>query len=322
MSELLVVSCSPHIHASVTTNRTMLRVVLALLPAFACSVYAFGIGALIVSAIAITGCVVSEFIIARYIMGRQAPFVSSSALLTGFLLALNLPSNLPVWIVLIGSVVAIGIGKMAFGGLGCNVFNPALVGRVFLLLSFPQQMTTWPLPLVNRLRYTDAITGATPLSPDAISGASPHAQPIEPVTDWFDELIGSTGGSLGEVGALALIIGGIYLIATRTISWHIPVTILATVALFALCIDSNPALEILEGGLLLGAIFMATDYVTSPMSHSGMIFYGIMIGAITIIIRHWGAYPEGVSFAILLMNGATPLINRYMKPKKNFLREP
>ncbi len=322
MSTLLVTSGSPHIYAADTTNRTMLRVVIALMPALACALYAFGIGALIVTAVATVGCVVAEFIIARYVMGRQAPFVSSSALLTGLLLGFNLPSNIPVWIVLIGSLVAIGIGKMAFGGLGCNIFNPALVGRVFLLLSFPQQMTTWPLPLVNRLRYTDAVTGATALSADAVTGATPHAQHVEPAINWLDELIGATGGSLGEVGAAALIIGGIYLIVTRTITWHIPVSILATAAIFSLCLGNNPALEILEGGLLLGAIFMATDYVTSPMSHRGMILYGVMIGAITIIIRQWGAYPEGVSFAILLMNGATPLINRYMKPKKTGERKP
>lgn len=314
MSELLVVTGSPHIHTRDTTERAFWRVTAALLPPFACALYAFGIGALIVTALAATGCVVTEFIIARYLMGRQAPFVSTSALLTGILLAFNLPSNLPAWIVLIGSAVSIGIGKMAFGGLGCNIFNPALVGRVFLLLSFPQQMTSWPLPIVNRIRYADAVTGATSLS-ETGEGASR-------AIDWAGELMGATGGSIGEISAIALIIGGIYLILSKTITWHIPVSILAAVAVMSLCIGSNPAVEILEGGLLLGAIFMATDYVTSPMSHRGMIFYGIMIGAITVIIRHWGAYPEGVSFAILLMNGATPLINRYMKPKKTGERRP
>lgn len=314
MSELLVVTGSPHIHTRDTTERAFWRVTAALLPTFACALYAFGIGALIVTALAATGCVVTEFIIARYLMGRQAPFVSTSALLTGILLAFNLPSNLPPWIVLIGSAVAIGIGKMAFGGLGCNIFNPALVGRVFLLLSFPQQMTSWPLPIVNRIRYADAVTGATSLSETG--------EGVSRAIDWAGELMGATGGSIGEIGAIALIIGGIYLILSKTITWHIPVSILAAVAVMSLCIGSNPAVEILEGGLLLGAIFMATDYVTSPMSHKGMIFYGIMIGAITVIIRHWGAYPEGVSFAILLMNGATPLINRYMKPKKTGERRP
>lgn len=304
MRELLVISGSPHIHTSDSTERIMWRVILALMPALACALYSFGLGALIVTLTAVVGCVVSEFLIARVLMHRQAPYVSVSAVLTGLLLAFNLPSNLPVWIVLIGCLVAIGIGKMAFGGLGCNVFNPALVGRVFMLLSFPQQMTTWPLPEVNRLRYADAITGATSLSQTSDT------------MEWANEMVGTTGGSLGEVAAIALVIGGVYLIWRKVITWHVPVAIMAVVAVMAVLIGSNPLVEILGGGLLLGAIFMATDYVTSPMSRSGMLLYGALIGLITMIIRHWGAYPEGVSFAILLMNGVTPLINRYMKPKK------
>lgn len=304
MRELLVISGSPHIHTSDSTERIMWRVILALMPVLACALYSFGLGALIVTLTAVVGCVVSEFLIARVLMRRQAPYVSVSAVLTGLLLAFNLPSNLPVWIVLIGCLVAIGIGKMAFGGLGCNVFNPALVGRVFMLLSFPQQMTTWPLPEVNRLRYADAITGATSLSQTSDT------------MEWANEMVGTTGGSLGEVAAIALVIGGVYLIWRKVITWHIPVAIMAVVAVMAVLIGSNPLVEILGGGLLLGAIFMATDYVTSPMSRSGMLLYGALIGLITMIIRHWGAYPEGVSFAILLMNGVTPLINRYMKPKK------
>lgn len=200
MSRLLVISESPHIHTGDTTQRIMWRVLLALVPAFLCAVYSFGIGALIVTATAMAGCVVTEFVIARYMLGRRAPFVSVPAMLTGVLLAFNLPSNLPVWIVLIGSVVAIGVGKMSFGGLGCNIFNPALVGRVFLLLSFPQQMTTWPLPIVNRMRYADALTGATSLTQakEGVAGA----------VDWAGEAIGATGGSLGEVAGFALIAGG------------------------------------------------------------------------------------------------------------------
>ena len=233
-----------------------------------------------------------------------------SAVLTGLLLALNLPSNLPVWTVLIGCVIAIGIGKMTFGGLGCNIFNPALVGRVFLLLSFPVQMTTWPLPMENRMNYLDATTGATTLGQlkmDQITGAD---------VDLLNQALGFTGGSMGEIGAIALLIGFVYLLCTRVITWHIPVAILATVALFSLCIGANVGVQLLTGGLMLGAIFMATDYVTSPMSHAGMIIYGVMIGIITVVIRQWGAYPEGVSFAILIMNGVTPLINRYVKPRK------
>ena len=212
--------------------------------------------------------------------------------------------------VLIGCVVAIGIGKMTFGGLGCNIFNPALVGRVFLLLSFPVAMTTWPEPIVNRMAYTDATTGATILGQLKQNLITPDQ------INLLDAALGNMGGSMGEVGAIALLLGFAYLLCFRVITWHIPVAIIGTAALFSLCIGAPVGVEILSGGMLLGAIFMATDYVTSPMSRSGMLLYGAMIGIITIIIRQLGAYPEGMSFAILIMNGVTPLINRYMKPRK------
>ncbi|NBH91455.1 RnfABCDGE type electron transport complex subunit D [Duncaniella muris] len=310
MSQLITISPSPHAHTPVTVRRLMLNVIVALLPAVALALYCFGLGAAVVIATSIAGCVVVEYLISRYMLGEKPSISNLSAVLTGLLLALNLPSNLPIWTVLIGCVIAIGIGKMTFGGLGCNIFNPALVGRVFLLLSFPVQMTTWPLPMENRMAYLDATTGATTLGQlkmDQISGAD---------VDILTHALGFTGGSMGEMGAIALLIGFIYLLCTRTITWHIPVSILATVALFSLCIGVNPGVQLVTGGLMLGAIFMATDYVTSPMSHSGMILYGVMIGIITVVIRQWGAYPEGVSFAILIMNGLTPLINRYLKPRK------
>ena len=310
MSQLITISPSPHAHTPVTVRRLMLNVIVALLPAVALALYCFGLGAAVVIATSIAGCVVVEYLISRYMLGEKPSIGNLSAVLTGLLLALNLPSNLPIWTVLIGCVIAIGIGKMTFGGLGCNIFNPALVGRVFLLLSFPVQMTTWPLPMENRMAYLDATTGATTLGQlkmDQISGAD---------VDILTHALGFTGGSMGEMGAIALLIGFIYLLCTRTITWHIPVSILATVALFSLCIGVNPGVQLVTGGLMLGAIFMATDYVTSPMSHSGMILYGVMIGIITVVIRQWGAYPEGVSFAILIMNGVTPLINRYVKPRK------
>jgi len=288
MSQLITISPSPHAHTPVTVRRLMLNVIVALLPAVALALYCFGLGAAVVIATSIAGCVVVEYLISRYMLGEKPSIGNLSAVLTGLLLALNLPSNLPIWTVLIGCVIAIGIGKMTFGGLGCNIFNPALVGRVFLLLSFPVQMTTWPLPMENRM-----------------------ASLMFKLTVEVDMC-----GSMGEMGAIALLIGFIYLLCTRTITWHIPVSILATVALFSLCIGVNPGVQLVTGGLMLGAIFMATDYVTSPMSHSGMILYGVMIGIITVVIRQWGAYPEGVSFAILIMNGLTPLINRYLKPRK------
>lgn len=288
----------------------MTNVIVALIPAVALALYCFGIGAAIVIVTAIAGCVVTEYLITRYMLGQKASIGNMSAVLTGLLLALNLPSNLPIWTVLIGCVIAIGIGKMTFGGLGCNIFNPALVGRVFLLLSFPVQMTTWPLPIENRMNYLDATTGATTL------GELKQGIIASGDVNLLDQAIGFTGGSMGEIGAIALLIGFIYLLATRTITWHIPVAIIATVAIFSALIGVNVGVQLLTGGLLLGAIFMATDYVTSPMSHAGMIIYGVMIGLITVIIRQWGAYPEGMSFAILIMNGVTPLINRYVKPRK------
>lgn len=274
------------------------------------ALYYFGLGAAIVIVTSIVGCVAVEYLITRFMLGQKPSIGNLSAVLTGLLLALNLPSNLPVWMILIGCVVAIGIGKMTFGGLGCNIFNPALVGRVFLLLSFPVAMTTWPLPEVNRMAYTDATTGATVLS--QIKMGVIDASDVNLV----NSLLGNMGGSLGEVGAIALLIGFVYLLVFKVISWHIPVSILLTVAVFSWLIGAPVGVELLSGGLLLGAIFMATDYVTSPMCHSGMVVYGVMIGLITIIIRQWGAYPEGMSFAILIMNGVTPLINRYIKPRK------
>lgn len=309
MDRLLIISPSPHIHTSRTTGSLMWRVTAALIPALACSIWIFGIGAAIVTATSIIACVITEYLINRYMLRRPSTIANGSAILTGLLLALNLPSNLPGWIVVIGAVVAIGIGKMAFGGLGCNIFNPAITGRVFLLLSFPAQMTSWPLPGENAWHYLDATTGATVLGAMK-TGTSPTD------IDLWQSAIGMTGGSLGEVSAIALVLGGIYLLATRVISWHIPVSILVTATLLTLCAGGDVALQLLSGGLLLGAIFMATDYVTSPMTHAGMLIYGVGIGAITVIIRQWGSYPEGMSFAILIMNGLTPLINRYVKPRR------
>lgn len=288
----------------------MWQVMVALIPALVCALYFFGIGAAIVIVTSILGCIATEYLITRYLFGAKPTIANGSAILTGLLLAFNLPSNLPVWIVLIGAVVAIGIGKMPFGGLGCNIFNPALVGRVFLLISFPAQMTTWPLPYENTWNYVDATTGATILGAMKLGELSPEG------VDLWAKAVGYAGGSLGEVGAVALLLGLAYMLIRRIISWHIPVSIILTVAIFSWAVGANPLVQVMSGGLLLGAIFMATDYVTSPMCHRGMLVYGVMIGVITVVIRQWGAYPEGVSFAILIMNGFTPLINRYIKPRR------
>ncbi len=324
----LTVSPAPHIHGRLSASQCMYSVIIALLPAFAVSLYFFGVGALIVTLTSILSCVVVEYLIQKFLLKVKPTIGDGSAILTGLLLGFNLPSNLPVWIVIIGSIAAIGITKMAFGGLGNNLFNPALVGRVFLLISFPTYMTQWPVPSTSRWSYTDAETGATLLSKLKEEGSQWVNQ-----VNISDLWIGNQGGSLGEVGAIALLIGFAFLLYRRIISWHIPVSILATVFVFSFALGLGEELsaqasgawqhafdfaliQLLSGGLLLGAIYMATDYVTSPMTSRGMIIYGIGIGVLTVVIRQWGGYPEGVSFAILIMNAFTPLINNYVKPKR------
>lgn len=314
MENSLYVSPSPHIHGGDSISKNMYGVLIALIPAFLVSLYSFGLGALIVTATSVLACVIFEYLIQRFLMKKEPTLCDGSAILTGVLLAFNVPSNLPIWIILIGALAAIGIGKMSFGGLGNNIFNPALVGRVFLLISFPAQMTTWPVPDVFPMTYTDAETGATILS-------SLH-EGVANLPSTLDMLIGSIGGSLGEVSAIALLLGFAFLLWKKIITWHIPVAILATVFVFTgilylinPTVYVNPFIHLLSGGLLLGSIFMATDYVTSPMSKNGMIVYGIGIGLLTSVIRIFGSYPEGMSFAILIMNAFTPLINSYIKPK-------
>ena len=322
----LIISSPPHLHSGDSVAKNMYRVIIALIPAYLVSIFYFGLGALFVSATAIISCIAFEYIIQRFVMKRKPTIYDGSALLTGLLLAFNLPSNLPLWIVVIGAFVA--IAKMSFGGLGNNPFNPALVGRVFLLISFPAQMTVWPKPTVANFNiqtlfssgqysqeYLDSFTGATPLAMVKYHFGK--------VPDFFDMLIGNMGGSLGEVSAIALLIGGAFLLIKRIITWHIPVAVIGSTLLFTGILHlinptmyASPTIHLLTGGLLLGAIFMATDYATSPMSRTGMLIYGVGIGIITVVIRVWGVYPEGISFAILIMNAFTPLINIYFKPKR------
>lgn len=323
----LLISPSPHIHSGDSIEKNMYGVLIALIPAFICSVVFFGMGAIIVTLTSVIACLFFEYVIQKFILKRQPTIWDGSALITGVLLAFNVPSNLPVWIIIIGALVAIGIGKMSFGGLGCNIFNPALVGRVFLLISFPVQMTTWPLAQGFNSSYVDAATGATPLSllkAAVKSGESVNSYLTgEGFVGYGNMLLGNMGGSLGEVAAFALLIGFAYMLVRKIITWHIPVTIFLTVFIFSGILNvcdpeqfANPLFHLLSGGLMLGAIFMATDYVTSPMSHKGMIIYGAGIGVLTVLIRQFGAYPEGMSFAILIMNAFTPLINRYCKPAR------
>ena len=313
MDTKLIISPSPHIHGGDSISKNMYGVLIALVPAFLVSLYCFGLGALVVTLVSVASCVVFEYLIQKYLFKREPTITDGSAILTGVLLAFNLPSNLPAWIVILGALFAIGVGKMSFGGLGNNIFNPALVGRVFLLISFPAQMTTWPVAGVFPLTYTDAQTGATTLSlihfSKDIAGVAPSA-------------IGLTGGSLGEVSELALLLGFAFLLYRRIITWHIPVAVVGTVAVFTTILYLfnptelyNPLIHLTSGGLMLGAVFMATDYVTSPMTKRGSLIYGVGIGLLTVLIRIFGSYPEGMSFSILIMNGLTPLINTYIKPK-------
>lgn len=323
----LIVSPAPHAHSGDSVRKNMLLVIAALLPAYVVSVIEFGWGTLITTAISVAACVAFEWLIAKFILKQKPTICDCSAILTGLLLAFNLPSNLPWWIVIIGALVAIGVGKMTFGGLGQNPFNPALVGRVFLLISFPVQMTTWPRPLGFSGSYIDAETGATPLALLKHGLKSGDGSVFSQLPGLWDAFTGVMGGSLGEVCAIALLVGGIFLICTKVITWHIPVSILATVALFAavtgwcgalpegLTTAQYVAMTLCTGGIMLGAFFMATDYVTSPMTGWGKIIFGIGIGIIVMVIRTWGAYPEGMSFAILIMNACVPLLN-HIRPKR------
>jgi electron transport complex protein RnfD len=325
MNNLLNVSPSPHQQSPASTRKLMYGVVIALLPALAASVYYFGMGAIIVTLTSVLSCVAVEYLIQKFILKTKPSISDGSAIVTGLLLAFNVPSNLPVLIIVIGAIVAIGIAKMTFGGLGSNPFNPALVGRVFLLISFPVRMTSWPVPSGFHTSYTDAVTGATPLGmlSEGVKNGEAVSAIMDKIPSHMQMFYGRMGGSMGEVAALALIIGGIFLLWRKIITWHVPVSILLTVTLFTgimWLIDptkyADPVFHLLTGGLMLGAIFMATDYVTSPMTHKGMIIYGVGIGVITVLIRNWGAYPEGVSFAILIMNAFVPLLNMYIKPRR------
>ena len=318
------ISPSPHVHGGDSIEKNMYGVLIALVPTFIFSIVFFGLGAILVTLTSVAACLVFEYVIQKYLMKQRPTIGDGSAIITGVLLAFNLPSSLPLWIVVIGALVAIGIGKMSFGGLGNNIFNPALVGRVFLLISFPVQMTTWPVP--NGFATADAVTGATPLAlvKEAVKNGQAVGDTLSSVGITTSNLIlGNIGGSLGEVAAIGLLLGFAYMLIRKIISWHIPVAIFATVIVFSGILNladpaqfAGPVFHLFTGGLMLGAIFMATDYVTSPMTHKGMLIYGVGIGLLTVIIRVFGAYPEGMSFAILIMNGFTPLINRYCKPRR------
>ncbi|MBQ6911364.1 MAG: RnfABCDGE type electron transport complex subunit D [Bacteroidales bacterium] len=321
MSKLLV-SPSPHIHSKDSTRSLMLDVVIALIPAVICSVVFYGWQELLVLGVSVASCVLLEWAITKYMLKAPSTIGDLSAVITGILLALNVPYTTPWWVIFIGAVVAIGVAKMTFGGIGQNIWNPALVGRVFLLVSFPTYMTTWSAP--KGLFGADAVSGATPLG--AIQEGLMQGSTVQELTaayDYKDLLFANLGGSAGEVCALALLAGFVYLCCRKVIKPWITLSILCTVAVTSLIFwginparFTDPLFNLLTGGLILGACFMATDYVTSPMSVKGGIVFGIGIGFLTMMIRYFGSYPEGVSFAILIMNSVVPLLNMWFKQKK------
>ena len=320
----LLVSPSPHTHGKESTQSIMRDVLIALAPAMLVSILSSGWSALMLILVGAAACVLTEFLIQKYLLKRPVTVSDLSAVVTGCLLALNLPPNSPWWLIVIGSVVAIGVAKMTFGGLGQNIFNPALVGRVFLLVSFPVLMTTWD-DSGSMFGLVDAFSGATPLG--AVKEGLKNGMTLSELTadnlTFSQQFFFNMGGSAGEFSAVARILGFIYLLCRRVIKATIPVTILCTVfvvsGIFWLADPerfTNPVFNLFTGGLLLGAIFMATDYVTSPMTTKGQIIFGIGIGLITVFVRYFGSYPEGVSFAILIMNCTVPLLNKYCKPRR------
>lgn len=300
----------------------MYRVILALIPALLWSVFVFGLDAVRVTLIAVVACVAIEYLLQRFVLKVTPTVNDGSAALTGLLLAFNVPASIPWWIIVMGSLFSIAIAKVSFGGLGANIFNPALAGRVFMLISFPVQMTSWP---VGRGAAPDAVTAATPLGllKEGIVGGQPLSQIQGSLPETMDLFLGTMGGSLGEISALLLLAGGIYLLFRKIITWHIPVSILVAMlvysGIFRLISPEkymDPLFHILAGGAILGAVYMATDMVTSPMNRKAQLIYGAGIGIITMTIRLFGAYPEGISFAILIMNAFTPLLNNMIKPKR------
>lgn len=324
---MLTISGSPHVHSQYTTKRIMWSVNLALVPSLLVAIASFGLNAILVALVSVVTCVLCEWLIEKFIMHRPSTITDGSAVVTGLLLAFNVPATPQmIGIVAIGAVIAIGVAKMTFGGLGRNPFNPALVGRVFMLISFPVQMTTWPTLGKWFPMTMDTTTGATPLGliklgRDAVAEGQTLNEAIDLPSVW-DMILGHIGGSMGEISVIAILIGGIFLLATRIISWHIPVSFLLSAFVLSgilWLVDPtmyiDPVSSILTGGIMLGAWFMATDMVTSPITKSGQLIFGCGCGLLTIVIRNWGLYPEGVSFAILLMNAVTPLINRYTRPK-------
>jgi len=312
----LIVSVSPHVRSDESVSRIMWTVSAALLPAFAASLYFFGLRSLLVQVLTILSCVGFEALTQRWV-GKPVTVSDGSAVLTGLLLGFNLPANIPLYIPVVGSLVAITITKHLFGGLGYNIFNPALIGRAFVLISWPRHMTTWMAP-VNSVTSMDVVTQATPLNVVKLDGMDKLLEQFGgSSTELYKSLLtGGVSGSLGETSALLILVGGLFLLFRGYITWHIPVSFIGTVFLVALVVPGvDPVFHLLSGGLMLGAFFMATDYVTGPAIRSAQVVFGVCCGLLTMLIRLKGGYPEGVMFAILLMNCFAPLIDRGMRAK-------
>jgi len=295
-NEKLIITPSPHIKDDTSLDEIMWSVIKALIPAMLAAVYYYRSRAILLILGSVIGAVLTEYIFQK-IRGKKIAISNGSAILTGVLLALIVPPSLPIWTVIVGSAVAIGLGKQVFGGLGYNPFNPALVGRAFLVAAYPVLMTTWTF---------DGETTATPLNLMKAQGVA---------TDYWDLFIGHIGGSLGETSALAILLGAAYLIYKGYINWRIPVGILGTVVVLTAVFGHDPIFHLFSGGLMIGAFFMATDMVTSPVTKKGRWIFGFGVGLLVVLIRLWGGYPEGVMYAILLMNTGVPLIDRYTKPR-------
>ncbi|MFC1806919.1 RnfABCDGE type electron transport complex subunit D [Candidatus Omnitrophota bacterium] len=310
MSDLMNVTTSPHIHSGESVKKIMWLVFCSLVPAGLWSIYSFGVRALYLIAASILTCVLTEGLILK-LRKKPVTITDGSAALTGLLLAYNVTPALPIWIICLGAVFSIAIAKQTFGGLGRNIFNPALAGRAFLMASWPSQMATF----TNSRWMSDSVTQATPLS------NLKHDFGFS-IPSYLDLFIGNRGGCIGEVCIAALVLGALFLLYKRYITWHIPLTFIGTVALLSWAFMGDGIFTgdwlfyILNGGLVLGAFFMATDYVTSPFTQKGKIIFGCLCGLLTFVIRKWGGYPEGVSYSILIMNAAVPIIERHTKPRR------
>lgn len=327
---MLKKNSSPHILSDKTSQNVMRDVIIAVIPCVLFSFFVFGINALLVCVTSVTACIFFEHICYKYwVDSKNAGVCDLSAVLTGILLACSVPSNLPLYMVIIGAFVAIVIAKMLFGGLGANIFNPALTGRAFIFLAFPAYMTTWTKPSFHRFLHPDMQTGATTLEVVKYSDVATSATRLQnndfvkQIPEYYDLIIGNISGSLGEISVIAIVLGYLYLFHKKIITWHIPIIFVATVfaIMFLISLFSNEPfkynsmIHILSGGLLFGAVFMATDYVTSPMSKLGKIIFAIGCGVLTVVIRLYSVYTEGVSFAILIMNGFVPIIDKFTRPR-------